>query len=75
MGTPLEIGDDSKAGSAAGSAGGGFYRSFRVAGHDCFEAKVSVVTKVQAKDFFCALFNGRIEREDFLALLTHLFGS
>ena len=56
MGTPLEIGNGSKAGSAAGSVGGASIEASGWQGTSRFEAKVSVVTKVQAKDYFCALF-------------------
>ena len=66
MGKQLEIGGGNKAGSAAGSGGGGAStEASEWQGTNLFEAKVSVVTTVQAKNLFCALFNRRVQGEVF----------
>ena len=51
MGTQLETGGGSEVGSAVGSAGGVSIEASGEQGTHIFEAKASVVTKVQAKDF------------------------
>ena len=67
MGTQLEISGGSKVGSASGSEGGGAASTEASGwqGTNLFEvkAKASVVTKVQAKDFFALyLIDGSSKR-------------
>ena len=51
VGTQLETGGGSKASSAAGSGRGVSTEASGLQGTHIFEAKASVVTKVQAEDF------------------------